>query len=135
MENTDEATKAGLSTSNVILGLLPTLLAVLSPSIPELALFSAQRPLLAAILSVAAPGVLQTRVFEYEDPSELLDPPEDSGRKVRNQLIVGPWPAWASYLVGVMQWILAFFCGANTIILAIQISNRSVLSWGCTRES
>lgn len=133
LENTSEATKATLSTSGVVLGLLPTLLAVLSPSLSELALLSAQRPLMALLLSVGAPGVLQTRIFEYEDPSELVDPPEGSKQNVRAQLVLGPWSRTGSVFFAIIQYILTLGCGVNTVSLALQIRNRSILSWGCTR--
>ena len=133
LNHTSEANKASLSTAGVVLGLLPTLLAVLSPSISELALLSAQRPLLASLLSLGAPGVLQTRIFEYEDPSELLDPPEGSRQNVRAQLILGPWTSKSSLVLAAVEYVFTLACCVNTVSLAIQLSNRSVLSWGCTR--
>ena len=133
LNHVSEATKASLGTANIVLGLLPTLLAVLAPSISELALLSAQRPLLALVLSVGAPGLLQTKIFAYEDPTELLDPPEVGKTSVRAQMVLGPWSGKFAAVVGVSQWVLAIACAANTVILAVQISHRSVLSWGCTR--
>ena len=131
--NVSEAEKASLATSGVVLGLLPTLLAVLSPSIAELALLSSQRPLLAFFLSFGALGVLQTRIFEYEDPAELLDPPEGSRKNVRAQLVLGPWTDGMSKLVAFAEFLLALACCVNTGALAIQLSYRSIISWGCTR--
>lgn len=133
LENVPEMRKASLATAGVVLGLLPTLLAVLSPSISELVLLSSQRPLLASILSLGAPGVLQRRIFEYEDPFELIEPPEGAKVTTRSLMVLGPWPNWKAVLVSVLQYLLGLACGANTLILAIQTSNRSIISWGCTR--
>jgi hypothetical protein len=66
VQNIDPAMAASLTASGVVLGLLPTLLAVISPSIAELALLSVHRPFLSSLISIGSPAVLQTRVFEYE---------------------------------------------------------------------
>lgn len=134
LTNTSEADKASLATSGVVLGLLPTLLAVLSPSIAELALLSAQRPFLACMLSVGAPGVLQTRVFEYEDPAELIDAEESARRTGRTQLVLGPWSKGMSVLVSVLEYLLAAASIVNTIHMAVELERRGILSWGCTRN-
>jgi hypothetical protein len=131
LTNVSEADKASMATTGVILGILPTLLAVLSPSISELALLSVQRPLLAAFTSLGAPGVLQTRVFEYEDPSELVD--ATAGARVRSRLSIGPWSDSWSWLIGVAQLLLAVACAVNTLWLAVDINRKSIVSWGCTR--
>jgi hypothetical protein len=137
LNNSSETIKASLSTAGVVLGLLPTLLAVLSPSIAEIALLSAQRPFLAMITCLGSPGVLQTRILEYSDPGELLDMPEDMqahGKRVRMQLVLGPWRrGWVSTLVAVVQWVLVLASVVNTQWLAIELSRKSILSWGCTR--
>ena len=64
--NTEAGMQASLTASGVVLGLLPTLLAVISPSIAELALLSIHRPILSTLVSIGSPAVLQTRIFEYE---------------------------------------------------------------------
>ena len=58
LEHVSEVIKASMATSGVVLGVLPTLLAVLSPSITEIALIAVQRPLLAGLLSLGSPGML-----------------------------------------------------------------------------
>lgn len=126
-------TKASLATAGVVLGLLPALLAVLSPSISELVLLSSQRPLLASILSLGAPRVLQRRIFEYEDPFELIEAPEAAKVTTRSLLVLGPWKNWKSMLNALLQILLAIACGVNTVSLALQTTSRSILSWGCTR--
>ena len=133
LEHTSEMRKASLATAGVLLGLMPTLLAVLSPSISELVLLSSQRPMLASILSVGAPGVLQRRIFEYEDPFELIEATESLKVSTRSLLVLGPWNTWKAMVVALGQYLLALACAVNTTTLAIQTSNKSVISWGCTR--
>ena len=133
LEHTSEANKASLSTAGVVLGLLPTLLAVLSPSISELALLSAHRPLLAALISLGSPGVIQTRIFAYEDPAELLDMSNIARKTGKSQLALGPWSRGVSVAVSTMQYALALACVVNTVHMASQLSDHAVISWGCTR--
>ena len=107
-----------MSTAGVVLGLLPTLLAVLSPSIAEIALFSPQRPVLAMLTSLGSPGLLQTRIFEHTDPGELLDVSGEiraKAKRVRLQLILGPWrKGWFSTAVGLVEWALILGSALNT---------------------
>lgn len=136
LENVSEAVKASMSTSGVVMGVLPTLLAVLSPSLTEVALLAAQRPLLASLISLGSPGLLQTRIFEYSDPSELLDLPEDpkNGKMIRVQLALGPWPKGAfSIFVSTAEYVLVVAAVVNTLDLAVRLSHRAILTWGCTR--
>ena len=133
LAHVSEMQKASLATAGVVLGLLPTLLAVLSPSLSELVLLSAQRPLLASVLSLGAPGVLQRRIFEYEDPFELVEPPGSARAGTRSAIVLGPWGGWRAAGVAAAEFVLGCACGVNTVALAIQTSNRSILSWGCTR--
>jgi hypothetical protein len=135
LENSTEVDKNAMSTAEVILGLLPTLLAVLSPSLAEIALLASQRPLLALLLSLGAPGVLQTRVFEYNDPGAVLDLPEDKVRTTRVQLVLGPWPpGFASAAVTVLEYVGVMAAAANVLVLCVELKRKSILSWGCTRS-
>lgn len=132
LENTSEYLKSGLGTASVVLGLLPTILAVIAPSMSELALLSERRSLLAALLAIGAPGTLQTRVFSYEDPAEVLEGP--NGLENRG---LAAWihtaGAKTGFVIGLVELIMVAFAVANTVILADQLENKSVLAWGCSR--
>jgi hypothetical protein len=62
-----ELSKSYMGSSSLVLGFVPVLFSTLGPSISEVALLSAKRPVLAAILSLGAVRVQQTRVFQYDD--------------------------------------------------------------------
>lgn len=133
LNNTSEYLKAGLSTAGVVLGLLPTILAVIAPSMSELALLSERRTLLAVLLAIGAPGTLQTRVFSYEDPAEVL---EGAGNGHENRGMAA-WihttGAGAGFAVGLAELVVVTLAFLNTIVLAAQLSNNSILAWGCER--
>jgi hypothetical protein len=74
LENASEYVKSALATSQVILGLTPTILAVMGASTEEAAMLSVvgRRPLLAFLLSAASPSVFTSRAFEYGDLKGIL---------------------------------------------------------------
>lgn len=134
LANIDQARQASLTASGVVLGLLPTLLAVLSPSIAELALLSVHRPILSTLISIGSPGVLQTRVFEYEDPAETLDLPDAYHAVTRTALALGPWGPVTAAVASTCEYLLVLASGVNIVYLAVELGLKSILSWGCTRS-
>lgn len=58
--------------TTVVLDLLPIFLASIGPSVAEISLLSAHRPLLSFLLSIGAPAVYPTRIFEYNNPTLVL---------------------------------------------------------------
>jgi hypothetical protein len=64
--------QANLNSAGVILGIMPTLLSTIGPSIAETSLLSAHRPFLSFLISMGAPAIWSTRVFEYNDPIQAL---------------------------------------------------------------
>jgi hypothetical protein len=63
-----------LQSAQIILGLLPTILAVLGASSDETSLLAiiGKRPLLAMVLAAATPSIYTTRAFEYPNPRNTL---------------------------------------------------------------
>lgn len=134
LDNIVPAKQASLNAAGVVLGLLPTLLAVLSPSIAELALLSIHRPILSTLISIGSPGVLQTRVFEYEDPAVSLDLPDSYNAITRTALALGPWDRATAGVISICEYLLVLASGVNVIYLSIELGIKSILSWGCTRS-
>lgn len=63
----------------IILGLLPTILAVGGrPSTVEVGLLSLRRPFLAFLLGVGTPGITSIPAFEYKSPIQMLQKQSDS---------------------------------------------------------
>ncbi|KAJ4319088.1 hypothetical protein N0V84_006542 [Fusarium piperis] len=74
LENTSEYLKGSMTSAQVLLGIMPTIITFLGPSRDEIAMLSnvGRRPILAAGMSLAAPSAYFSRAFEYFDPSEIL---------------------------------------------------------------
>lgn len=69
---TDESTKASLSSSNVLLGLVPVILTLMGPNTAESALLSIRRPVLALFLSMGSPSKDPMRAISYQAPVDEM---------------------------------------------------------------
>lgn len=74
LNNTSEYVKNGMTAAQVLLGVMPTVLAVMGPSTEEMSMLAnvARRPLLALMLAAGSPSVYFSRAFEYHDPAQIL---------------------------------------------------------------
>lgn len=109
----------------VMLGLLPTLLSTIGPSLPEIALLSTHRPVLSFILSLGAPATWPSRVLEYNDPQNAV-------RSGDAKLSLAPQRAWVAAGISLLQYLFSFGAAANVLSTAIEMGQKSVLAWSCT---
>ncbi|KAH6869066.1 hypothetical protein B0T10DRAFT_419025 [Thelonectria olida] len=74
LNHTSEFLKGGMTSAQVLLGVMPTVLALLGPSHDEIAMLAnvGRRPLLAAGLALACPSTYFSRAFEYSDPQDIM---------------------------------------------------------------
>ncbi|KAI8711385.1 hypothetical protein NCS52_01401700 [Fusarium sp. LHS14.1] len=74
LDNTSVYLKGSMTSAQVLLGIMPTIITFLGPSHDEMAVVSniGRRPLLAAGISLAAPSAYFSRAFEYFDPGDIL---------------------------------------------------------------
>ncbi|RYC60202.1 hypothetical protein CHU98_g5995 [Xylaria longipes] len=105
IENLSETPKANMASASVLLGLMPTLLAGLAPSIAEVTLLSLDRPLLSLLVRSPSSPVLVSntdptvrRPIQYDDPFEVLK---------------------------------RFSESVNIGLAVAEVSGSTILSWGC----
>jgi hypothetical protein len=125
LTNTHEFIKSDMASANVVLGLLPTILALLGSTTPELALLSSRRPLLALLLSIGSPTVNPIRTFEYHDPIEALR----QGRGVVGQNLF--CSDHKSRLLVVFELITTGAALANIWTVSLQLGQRTVNTRSC----
>lgn len=113
-----------IASASILLGLTPTILSVLGPSVAEIALLSLHRPLLSLLLSVGAPAVYPGRFLIWEDPLRANEPQTGAW-------VVRPMSTKVAVLVSVAQYVLAL--GAIAIIVhnAWTMGIRAVIVWAC----
>ena len=125
MDNMPEAWKASMAAATVALGLLPTLLAAIGPSISETSLLSSQRPILAFFVSLGAPATQPSRLFEYEDPIDLLS--------VRGgKLVIPRLGRCLAALVSGLEYLAAAAAVGNALQTSYQLGIATVSAASCT---
>jgi hypothetical protein len=110
--------------ASILLGLTPTILSVLGPSVAEIALLSMHRPILSALLSLGAPAIFPGRFLVWEDPLRANEP--QTGAFIVSRLS----PAIA-IAVSIAQYVIVLGAVAVTIYTALTMGIRAVLVWYC----
>lgn len=117
--------QANFNSANVVLGLMPTLLASIGPSLSEISLLTAHRPLLSFLISLGAPTIWPNRIFEYVHPTEIL-------RERRGPLGTSKSRPWLAAIISLGQYVVAIIAIANVITTSIGVGRKSILAFGCT---
>ncbi|KAI1432722.1 hypothetical protein GGR50DRAFT_672717 [Xylaria sp. CBS 124048] len=103
LDNLSEYIKSSLASAQVLLGLLPTMLALLGTSSRDLGFLAviARRPVLAALLALASPSICMGRAFQLEqgEPVGMLKHSEGSLKPWSPQ----GWRRW--FFLVVVQYI------------------------------
>ena len=122
---TTELQKTTIASAQVALGLIPTLLAYVGSSTPEVSLLASRRPMLMMLLTLGALGFYPASVTEYINPLDVL-------HGVRSMFIFSGFTgATRRTAIILLQYCLAVGIAANNIELSLRLGSRSVLSWGC----
>ena len=123
-ENTEEVNKADMASGTIMLGLMPTIISFIGPTVGEIALISARRPILAVLITLGAPSVYQARPFEFSSPGDSLkrDPGSFAMPKQNSS---------RATVITVAQYILLIMAVANCLINSVQLGTQTILSWKC----
>ncbi|KAI1281504.1 hypothetical protein F5Y07DRAFT_262487 [Xylaria sp. FL0933] len=119
--HTSDYIKSAMSSAQVLLGLTPTILAVLGPSPTELSLLTviARRPGLALLLSLACPSVYLARAFDNASPIEALGARPDRLPQRR--------PKGRRAIIAVVcEYLIVAGIVANVAVLYWQLGTRTV---------
>ena len=128
LANLPAAYLANYQAAAVIMGLTPTILASMGPSVAETSLLSAHRPLLSFLISLGAPAVYPTRVFEFTDPYSVLRHKEH----VLRLPLLGPRTA---IICSVLEYLFALAAVASIISTSAQLGAKTILVWACTNQA
>ncbi|KAK2768731.1 hypothetical protein FQN54_000587 [Arachnomyces sp. PD_36] len=118
LEATPELIKVNLASCQVLLGLMPTILAIIASNIQETAMVFVlrRRPLLALCLAVGSPAVYFDRSFKYREQIEGLQ------RKKETSIFIRPGGGLA---VALIQYLVAFVSIANIAQLSYDIGTKA----------
>lgn len=124
LQNIDEYDKADMASATIILGLMPTILSYVGPTVGEMALVSSRRPVLAVFLMLGAPAVFATRPFDFNGPVESLD------KDVGNFVLHKQTP-FKSAVITAAQYLLLSLAVTNCLLNSVQLGTSTILSWKC----
>ncbi|KAK3321515.1 hypothetical protein B0T19DRAFT_466946 [Cercophora scortea] len=121
LNGSTEFVKSQMSSAQVLLGVAPTILALIGPSAEEMStlLLVGRRPLLYLILTCGSPSVFFTRAFEYTNPADLLS---DHRFRLRQQHPTGA-RRWS---VTGLEYLFAFAAMANAADVHSDLGMRTI---------
>ncbi|KAM7189692.1 hypothetical protein V8F33_009940 [Rhypophila sp. PSN 637] len=116
---------SNMQSAQVLLGLTPTILAILGASTEESATLAVigQRPFLSLMLACGSPSVYLSRAFEFKDPVEILS--KHRPQHYRPGIISGKSSTFRSILV-IIQYTTAFTATANVSLLAYELGTQAI---------
>ena len=124
LQNLGDMDKADMQSATIVLGLTPTILAYLGPTVGELALLSSRRPVLATLLALGAPAIFAIRPFELYKPGDALT--KDSGAFVLHKQSL-----LKAAVMGAVQYLMITLAAINCLLNSLQLGSSTILSWKC----
>src|SRR2546423_13879214 len=114
LQNVTGTMQSNLASAQVLLGLVPTVLAFFGPTIAEVAVLSTYRPFLAVLLALGSPAIHVSGLFRHVDVREPFIRPISKSP--------GLWSAWLARQnvvfrspLQVLSYMLALAAIANNI--------------------
>jgi hypothetical protein len=124
----DGSRQANYASSQVFLGLTPTLLAAIAPSVGEFGLLAANRPLLGFLLGLGVPSVFFTRTLAYDDPVAALNNSRGQTLFLTRKMDINTvWP----WILSVMEYLIAIAALGNLIHNSWTLGRWTIVSWSC----
>lgn len=115
------------ASASILLGLMPTILSMVGPSVAEITLLALHRPLLSLLLSLGAPALFPMRFLTWVDPLHVKEP------KAGAWIIPRLSRRWKIAL-SIAQYVLAAAAVAVNFYTAWTLGVRTVLVWLCDRS-
>lgn len=124
LENTRESVKSTIASAAIFLSLVPTIMSMLGPSLTQLAMLSARRPVLSFLLSVGSSEFYLDRLFRVESPQELLS-------LVNGERLFPRLKGSKAILMSVGEYTLAGLAVANVVHNSWRLGNQTVVGFVC----
>lgn len=118
----NDSLRSPVASAAVLLGFIPTILALAGPSTVEIGLLSLRRPFLAVLLGCATPAITSIPTFEHKSPIEVLQKQQDS-------LVVPKLSKMSAIAITVIEYICACAAIGNVAYTSWQLGISSVCSF------
>ncbi|KAF5531929.1 hypothetical protein FNAPI_13084 [Fusarium napiforme] len=125
LEHTSEYLKVAMTGAQVLLGVMPTIIALLGPSHDEIAMLCivGRRPLLAAGLALASPSAYFSRAFEYSEPINILS--VNTNRYVQSR----PKAVYSQLLLSAAEYLITTAACYNVLDNTLQANLRAIFAF------
>ncbi|KAG5789268.1 hypothetical protein H9Q69_011665 [Fusarium xylarioides] len=125
LRHTSEYLKVAMTGAQVLLGVMPTIIALLGPSHDEIAMLCnvGRRPLLAAGLALASPSAYFSRAFEYSDPMDILS--VDTKRYAQWR----PKAVYSQLLVSAAEYLITTAACYNVLDNTLQANIQAIFAF------
>lgn len=122
-----------LSTSLVVLGLTPTMLSTLGPSVTESSMLSYRNQVLALLLSIGSPAFSPTGFWTYDDPLDIIGGPQNKAWQHSGILasFIRSQARHRSIWILCIEYLLVIGAIFNTVHVSLDLGVRSVSTWIC----
>lgn len=139
LEHVNEVNKAEQGVTGILLGIAPTILTQLGSSTTEMSLLALRRPVLSMCLAMGGPVVAPTRLFECEDPRDIIGKPDQGEwtplKRRYTGTLIKPRSCIAAAAVSATQYLLALGAIANVAVMGYQLGYMSVsVAVGCDQQ-
>ena len=123
-DDIDKVNKSDMASGSIMLGLMPTIVAYVGPTVGEIALISARRPVLGVLITLGAPSAYAMRPFEFNSPGESLK--MDAANAFLPKFTIRN--RYHAAVMAVAQYILLALAVANCLVNSVQIGTQTVLA-------
>ena len=130
-DSLSESDKSSFGSSQVILGIAPTLLSLVAPTIGELLLLSTSRPFLSFLIGLGAPPTFSSRLLTFEDPLDSLLPVRTFFTQTPIRRNGGASSLWAKSAISLCEYLIMFGAVGNIVEASWRLGQQTILSWQC----
>ena len=123
LKHTSGSLIANMAKAGVILGLLPSFLSMLGPSLAESSVLLLERPILGILLTVGAPAISATRPSRSQDPFKAVR----TGTRLTSMKSLPRESMYIAMSIG--EYLLAIGAAVNVITVALELGLKSILIW------
>ena len=122
LRNLDDIDKADMQSATVLLGLTPTIISYIGPTVVDITLVSSYRPVLATLTGLGAPAIFPTRLFKTVSPEKRLE------QGIWKFALENPAKAFA---VTAIEYLFLGAAIVNSLLNSRRLGHRTILSWKC----
>lgn len=124
LENSSEFVKSSMASAQVLLGLTPSILSILGPSMEEVAVLCVvgRRQFLALLIVAGMPAVFPDRAFKLESPTKIL---HDHEGRLRNRT----WSILTERLIVLLEYCITIGSIANLAHTCYQLGLRTICNF------